>query len=424
LKFRFVISIVLLGLVSCTVPSYFSARTAAKFYDDGDYANAIRLYMKAIADRDQRAETFYWLGMSFYRHGDIEEAMLAFERSYEKDSTDVAVMERLAAANLDLDNFQKAGYFCKKAIRTDTEYVEAYNTLGHVFFEEGELDSAENYYRHAVDLSRRLRKHSLGTSLYYYSGELEAAADNGLGEISISRGSLFRALDYLSLANTLAHDWETPWFNKGRVYEALGNIKAAEIAYERTIDLAPGKTWAFKNLARMYRRLGRDSQAMTVYTRAMRVDTTDVDCIIELAELYEKKGDNSRAANLYARAVDKAPDDPDVYLRAGRANKLIGNYELAIEFLSDAVELQPQNAEAHNALGEAYRAAGDTVDAQTAFENAIDADSLCAPPLRNLGSILIKQGKESEGFQFYIRAARLGDRDAADFLRLRGILWE
>jgi Flp pilus assembly protein TadD len=174
----------------------------------------------------------------------------------------------------------------------------------------------------------------------------------------------------------------------------------------------------------MYRRLSRDSDAMTVYLRAMRIDSTDVEVYYGLAELYESKGDNWVAADLYNRAVDKAPDDPTAYSRAGRANMLIGNNELAIEFLSNSVELQPQNAGVHNSLGEAYRAAGDTVQAQRAFENAIGLDSLSSIPLRNLGSILLKQGKESEGFQFYIRAARLGDRPAADFLRLRGIGWE
>ena len=247
------------------------------------------------------------------------------------------------------------------------------------------------------------------------------AENNGLGEICIARGLLFRALEYFTTANSLAHDWETPWFNKGRAYEALGNTRAAEVAYERTIDLAPGNTWAFKNLARMYRRLDRNTEAMTLYLRAIRVDTTDVECYYGLAELYEEKGDNWRAADIYNRAVDKAPDDPKAYSRAGRANMLIGNFELAIEFLSEVVQLQPEKADAHNTLGEAYRAAGDTVQARRAFEEAVALDSLFTLPLRNLGAIMLKKGKEPEGLEFYFRAARLGDAKAEEFLRSRGL---
>ncbi|MCX6142809.1 MAG: tetratricopeptide repeat protein [Ignavibacteriales bacterium] len=416
-----VITIALLGLTSCGITTYVPARMAAKFYDEGDYANAIHYYMKAVADRDQRAETFFWLGMSFYKLGDLEEAMLALERSFEKDSTDVAVIERLAAANLDLGNLPKAGYYCRKAIHIDADYLESYNTLGHVLFEGGELDSAESCFSYALSLSKSSRWKSIAdASFRYYEGP-RAEASNGLGEICIARGLFYESLVFFDAANSLANHWETPWFNKGRAYEALGNTKAAEVAYQRTIDLAPGKAGAFRNLGRMYRRLRRDSEAMSLYRRAIRIDSTDVESYYALAELYDKNDDKWNAADTYNRAVDRAPDDPSSYSRAARANMLIGNYDLAIEFLSEVVELQPQHADGHNALGEAYRAAGDTVQARQAFEEAIAIDSLYSLPLRNLGELLLQENNASEGLKYYVRAARLGDEKAAAFLRSRGL---
>ena len=425
MKFILVIGLVMFAEISCTVPASLSySKLAGKFYEDGDYANAIQYYMKAVAHQDLRAETFYWLGMSYHRHGDWEEAMLALERSLEKDSTDVAVLERLAAVHLDLDNFERARFYCRKAISLDSEYVETYNTLGHVYSEEGSLDTAEYCFRYALTLSKSLRWQSVFQGSFASYSEHQAEANNGLGELCISRGLLYRALDYFSAANSLAHNWETPWFNKGRVYEALGNTRAAEISYKRTIDLAPRNTWAFKNLARLYRSLGRSSEAMTIYLRAWRVDTTDVDIYFGLAELYQEKGDNGTAADLCSRAIDQAPDDPKAYARAGRAYLLIRNYEQAIELLSEAVQLQPESADAHNALGEGYRASGDTVQAQRSFEEAIALDSLFTLPLRNFGEMLLKQGKDQEALQLYVRAARLGDEKAAAYLRSRGLRGE
>ena len=397
---------------------------AAKFYDEGDYANAIRYYMKAIADRDQRAETFYWLGMSLYNHGDLEEAMLALERSFEKDSTGVAVIERLASVNLDLGNLPMAGYYSRKAIHLDGEYLESYNTLGHVLFEEGELDSAEAYFNYALSLSKSLRWKSIADASFRSYNEPQAESNNGLGEVCLSRGLYYQALVYFDAANYLANHWETPWFNKGKAYEALGNTKAAEVAYERTIDLAPRNPGAYKNLARLYRRLGHDPAAMSLYRRAIRIDSTDVESYYALAELYDKTGDKWNAADTYNKAVDRAPDDPSSYARAARANLLIGNCDLAIEFLSAVVELQPRLADAHNALGEAYRTAGDTLQACQAFEEAIAIDSTYSLPLRNMGELLLQQDKESEGLIYYVRAARLGDAKAAELLRSRGIDWE
>lgn len=394
---------------------------AAKFYDDGDYANAIHYYMKAVADRDQRAETYYWLGMAYYKHGDLEEAMFALERSFEKDSSDVAVIEKLASVNLDLGDLPRAGFYSRKAIQLDAESVQSYNTLGHVLFGGGELDSAGSCFNYALSLAKRLQRQSIGRGLYRYYDDPEAEALNGLGEICLSRGLFYRALDYFSSANSLAQHWETPWFNKGRVYEVLGNNRAAEVAYERTIDLAPRNPLAYKNLARLYRRLGKDPEAMTMYRRAVRIDSTDVDSYYALAELYTKNGDHWNAADTYNKVVDRSPDDPISYSRAAKANMLIGNYDLAIEFLTAVVELQPQRADARNALGEAYRTAGDTVQACQVFEEAISVDSLYTVPLRNLGELLFQQNKESEGLKYFLKAARLGDEKAAEFLRSRGL---
>jgi tetratricopeptide (TPR) repeat protein len=404
--------------------TYVPARMAAKFYEQGDYANAIHYYMKAVADRDKRAETFYWLGMSFYKHGDLEEAMLALERSFEIDSTDVAMTERLAAVNLDLGNLPKAGFYSRKAIDLDGDYLESYNTLGHVLFEAGELDSAESCFRNALALSKSSRWQSSAYASFRAADEPQAEAINGLGEISLARGSFSQALMFFDAANSLANHWETPWFNKGKAYEALGNTGAAEVAYERTIDLAPRTPGAYKNLARLYRRLGQDHEAMSLYRRAIRVDSTDVECYYALAELYEKNGDNWNAADTYNRAVDSTPDDPMSYSRAARANILVGNFDLAIEFLSEVVHLQPQNADGHNALGEAFLAVDDTLQARQEFENAIAIDSLSTVPLRNLGELLILQNKEADGVKYYVRAARLGDEKAIEFLRSRGLDWE
>jgi Flp pilus assembly protein TadD len=123
------------------------------------------------------------------------------------------------------------------------------------------------------------------------------------------------------------------------------------------------------------------------------------------------------------RAVNITLLNAIVVAGAGRTNMLIGRYDLAVEYLSQLVELQPERAEVHNSLGEACRAAGDSTEARREFEEAILLDSAYTLPLRNLGSLLIKQGNEAEGFDFYIRAARLGDGPASDFLRLRGIKW-
>jgi protein O-GlcNAc transferase len=424
MRLTIITALLALTFASCSVMKFLPARIGEGFYERGDYANAITFYMKAIATDDQRAETFYWLGMSLYKHGDLEEAMLAFEKSIEKDSTDVVVLDRLAAVNLDLGHLDRAATYCNRAINLYDGYLECYNTLGHVLFEQGQLDSAAQCFRYVLITAEALRWQSIAERSFVSFNEEKAEANNGLGEVCIARGLLPQALDCFTAASSLAHHWETPWFNKGRAYEALGNTKAAEVAYQRTIDIAPTNTLAYKNLARMYRRMGRDTDAVRAFSGALLADSLDAECYYGLAQIYEERGDNWRAAEVYARAVEKGPDNPNTYLGAARTSMALGNYQDAIDYLSALVDLQPEKAEPHNALGEAYRAAGDTTAALLSFEEAATVDTLYAIPLRNSGSLLLKLGKETQGIDYYIRAARLGDAPAADFLRLRGIRWE
>jgi tetratricopeptide (TPR) repeat protein len=421
LKKWFLILVATLGVSSCFGPIKFkNSDLASRFYDQGDYANAIAYYMKSIAENDQSAETFYGLAMAFYQHGDREEAMLALEKCVEKDPKNASAFERLAAVNLDLGDIPKAEVYCRKAIRLDSEFVEAYNTMGHIFFESGQLDSAQSYFSDVLALSKSLRWKTIADRSFVAYNEEQAEANNGLGEICISRAFLEQSLSYFSAASLLAPHWETPWFNKGRAYDALGNSRAAEVAYRRTIDLAPSNTLAYKNLAKIFRRSGKNPEAMTLYRLALRTDSTDADIYFGLAELYERQGDKRQAAEVYDRAVDHVPGDMRTYSRAGYANLAIGEYDRAIELFGDIIGIKPEDAAAHNGLGEAYRATRDTALARMEFEQAVASDTLFALPLRNLGALYMDAGNEAFGVQYYIRAARLGDGQALEFLRARG----
>jgi tetratricopeptide (TPR) repeat protein len=420
----FITSLLALSLCSCTMLNYLPARLGEMSFDRGDYASAIAFYRRAIAGEDRRGETFYWLGMSYYRHGDLEEAMLSFEKCLEKDSTDIDALSRLGAVNLELGNLERAGWYCRRAIGGDAANLEPYNTLGHVLCELGELDSATSCFKHVLTTASTMRWQSIAQKTFAaYTGE-KAEADNGLGEICISKAMFQQALEFFTSANALEPDWETPWFNKGRAYEALGNTRAAEITYRRTIDIAPRKTLAYKNLARMYRRMGKDEEAMHTYAGAILADSSDAVCYYELAQLYEEKGDNWTAADVYSHAVEKDPANP-AYLRAtARTSMATGAYDRAADLLSALVQLQPDLAEPYNALGEALTAAGDTIGAMRCFEEAVETDSSYSAPLRNAGKLLLKQSEESKGVDYLLRAARLGDAPAADILRSRNIRWE
>jgi tetratricopeptide (TPR) repeat protein len=249
-------------------------------------------------------------------------------------------------------------------------------------------------------------------------------AFNGLGEVCVSRGLYTHALDYFGAAISAMPNWDTPWFNKAITYEALTNYSAAQVAYQRTIDLAPDNIAAMRSYARLLVRLRKERDAIELYRRAIRIDSSDTYSYYGLADIYEKKGEFGQAAEAYKGILEYAPDNPIGYLRAGRVQMKRGEFDEALNMFQSALDLHPGFSEAYNGLGEAYRAKGLVSQAESAFESAIKNDSTLALAYRNLGLLLVDEKREEEGITLLKHGAVLGDGKAGEFLRGRGIDWE
>jgi tetratricopeptide (TPR) repeat protein len=407
-----------LGFASCGISLYEPYfQVAEKYYGEGDYTRAIAMYIKAIGENDKLAETYYGLAMAYYWRGDLEEAMLAFEKTISLDPKNESAYERLASVHLDLGNPDTALTICKKAINLDREFVGAYNTLGHAFLDSGRLDSAEATFTYAVKLAKRLVVRDRGIqdqSLYL---DEQSEAFNGLGELSNARRQYKYALEYFASSISLTPQWDTPWTNKGVAYEGLGNSVAAQVCYQRAIDLSIANLTAYKKLAEFYRRIGKDYDALNVYRSALRVDPSNIDMYYGLADVYEKKGDHLHGIEAFEHILKYAPDDPIGYVRIAQLYLRDSDYDQAITYFEQATQLDTRDAEAYDGLGEALQAKGMLKEARGAYEKAVACNSLYTLPLRHLGSLYISQGKEAEGLRYFLRAAALGDIDAIIFLR-------
>lgn len=88
MKCRGVISLLAVGLawlcfafpVDAVTPEERFAE-AATAYDEGDFAEAIRLYQQLLRDGFVAAELYYNLGNSWYRQGDIGQAVLKYKQA-------------------------------------------------------------------------------------------------------------------------------------------------------------------------------------------------------------------------------------------------------------------------------------------------------------------------------------------------------
>ncbi len=90
-------------------------------------------------------------GIGFYRNGQREQAVAAFERAAREDPNDARPHVYLARMAREVGNLTLARDEASKAIRADTGFALGYREMGAVMLTTGRADLAKNFYVRAVE---------------------------------------------------------------------------------------------------------------------------------------------------------------------------------------------------------------------------------------------------------------------------------
>jgi tetratricopeptide (TPR) repeat protein len=90
-------------------------------------------------------------GVTFYRNGQREQAVAAFERAARENPADARPHVYLARMAREVGNLTLARDEATKAIRADTGYALGYREMGAVMLTTGRPDLAKNFYVRAVE---------------------------------------------------------------------------------------------------------------------------------------------------------------------------------------------------------------------------------------------------------------------------------
>jgi len=152
-----------------------------------EYEAAIGILQEGLKIMDYDPDIWNYLGVAYWRKGDLEEALEAFERSLELDHNYPIAFNNMGSVFLskyleskDGENLQKAIDLFQKAISLDPGYASAYNGLGAAYIQAGDVDRAVSSWEKAVEINP-----DLGFALY------------NLGLAYARRGDQAVALEYL-----------------------------------------------------------------------------------------------------------------------------------------------------------------------------------------------------------------------------------
>ena len=214
------------------------------------------------------------------------------------------------------------------------------------------------------------------------------------------------------------------WFQRGYAFAIAGNLKEAINAYNRAIILNPKDEEAHINRGFAYDKLDDKVLALKDYNRAIELNP-------KMAAGYYNRGtinlqlrNYTQAIIDFNRAIELNPERiADVYCNWGNVYNDLGDYYRAIKDYDKAIQLNPNNSLNHYSRGVAYQKLGKYQKAIEDYDKAIEIDPKKADAYFNRASASVQIQDYSRTEQDLKIAARLGIKEAQDFLRNNGRTW-
>lgn len=138
-------------------------------------------------------------------------------------------------STLHLEAFRDRYAFWKNAIATSPSNAYSYNTLGALYFLDGDLDAAGELFRKSLGVNPD-----------------EPQANGNLGLFLMRKGDLAGAEPLYKKEIRLNPSFDHAWFNYGLLLYKTGRVDSALVLWEKTIQVNPGYTDAYKALMQVY----------------------------------------------------------------------------------------------------------------------------------------------------------------------------
>jgi arylsulfatase A-like enzyme/Tfp pilus assembly protein PilF len=161
-----------------------------------EYDAAIHILEEGLKLLDYDPDLWNYLGVAHWRKGDLDQALVAFNRSLELDSNYSIAFNNTGSVYLsrhlqtkEQGDLQKSIENFLQAIELDPGYASAYNGLGAAYSASGNLDGAIVSWEKAVEINPQL-----SFALY------------NLGLVLLQRGDNTKALDYFNRYKRLEYN--------------------------------------------------------------------------------------------------------------------------------------------------------------------------------------------------------------------------
>jgi len=282
--------------------------------------------------KEPSVKAYLLVGDVYYSSGEYDAAMIAFRRALEKEPDNVYALYGLGRTQLRMLQFSAAIENLKKAIALDSNFAPAYVALAQAY-----------------------------TDRYTYAEDKESAA-----------AYLDQALLILDDAKRVDPNYYPIYNQRGLIYQYKGDLKKAEEAFKKALELGPNDPIVHYNLAQVYLSEGKLDEAIKMLEEGVALDPQSAQLQLLYGKALAVKGDLAKAEEAFKKGVELEPLNAGAWLSLGQVYFLEKKYDEAVKALQNSIELDPLSyPEAYYYLGRTYLELGKKEEARSNFTKAV-----------------------------------------------------
>ena len=346
---------------------------AAVLRDLSRFDEARAVLDKLLARDPDNSSALIGLGLLARQRSDHVRSVELFRRAVQVQSNHLGIQLELALSLRYAGQKDDAANWYGSILDRDPASVEAAVGLAGILRENGDLTTALNRLRHAIEQTpgNSTLRLELGATLrelsHFDEAEKEYRAVHeaqrgswpalvGLGLVARERGDYAAALSCFEDALDLQPGHPGLQSEVALTLRLLNRLDDAETIYTRAIEVDPRAAWPVQGLSLIELTRGQMEQAIALAKEACDLTPGNVDHRLLLAALYRDTGRSSEAAALVEECLVDNPDHAGAWLEKGLLLRLRQDRSAALVAFDRAATTDPQrglieSAAEHMALG-------------------------------------------------------------------------
>jgi tetratricopeptide (TPR) repeat protein len=292
------------------------------YSDIGDIESALLAFERAVTINPTLSESRANLGNIYLKKGLVAKAIREYQAALDINPHDPRMHYNLGNAYTQRESFNYAVYEYMRSIDLDPEYVDAYKNLAAVYAKQKRYGQAISKLKIALNMKPQ-----------------DAGCFSQLGDIYVQMEDYERAVDQFKKALKIKPDLVGGHFGLATCYNKLGLVDEEIWEYKMVLTTQPDMVYALINLGNAYYTKGRYALAAEQYEKAVRVKPDEAMAYYNLGTVYSEMKQFDKAVTSYLEAVELDPEIGDAHYGLAIGCYQVKKFDLAWKHIKIAQQL-------------------------------------------------------------------------------------